>query len=202
MNQKHWITHDESQDKSAALIKRVNLYLLLAPIVVSVILGVILGLYLVLPIIGIVLGLVLQRAVVSASRSAFNEVVNSAPASETVHARVYNVVDGLCVVSGDQRPSLVLIDSAYPVAVAGVDADGGHIIGVSQQFVNVMSRVEVEAVAAHLLWRLRVGHGRLVAYLYGLSRVLSVIGLGSVVQKIAIHSLPLLVNQLAFRLPR
>ncbi len=190
MNQKQWITHDESQDKSAALIRQVSLYLLLTPIVVSVILGVILGVYLVLPIIGIVLGLVLQRAVVSSSRSAFNEVVNSAPASETVHARVYNVVDGLCVVSGDQRPALVLIDSAYPVAVAGVDADGSHVIGVSQQFVNVMSRVEVEAVAAHLLWRLRVGHGRLVAYLYGLSRVLSVVRLGSVVQKIAARALP------------
>lgn len=190
MNQKQWITHDESQDKSAALIKRVSLYLLLTPIVVSAILGIILGVYLVLPVIGIVIGLVLQRAVVSSSRSAFDEVVHSAPASESLHARVFNVVDGLCVVSGDQRPSLVIIDSAYPVAVAGVDADGGHVIGVSQQFVNVMSRVEVEAVAAHLLWRLRVGHGRLVAYLYGLSRVLSVMGLGSVVQKIATRALP------------
>jgi heat shock protein HtpX len=100
------------------------------------------------------------------------------------------VVDGLCVVSGDQRPSLVLIDSSYPVAVAAVDADGGHVIGVSQQFVNVMSRVEVEAVAAHLLWRLRVGHARLTAYLFGLSRVLSLVGLGSVVQRIASASLP------------
>ena len=189
MSQKQWITHDESLDKSSALIKKVSLSLLLTPIVVAVLLGVVLGQYLLLPLVGMVLGVALQRGVIATSRSAFQEVVVSPVASETVHARVYNVVDGLCVVSGDQRPSLVLIDSAYPVAVAAIDADGSHVIGVSQQFMNVMTRVEVEAVAAHLLWRLRVGHGRLVAYLYGFTKVLSFVGLGSVGQKVAARAL-------------
>lgn len=189
MSQKQWISHDESQEKTASLIKKVNLYLLLAPIVLSIVVGVILGQYIVLPLLGIVCGAALQRAVVTSGRSVFSDVVDSPTASDTTHARVYNVVDGLCVVSGDQRPAIVVIDSSFPIAVGAVDADGSHVIGVSQSFVNVMTRVEVEAVMAHVLWRLRVGHGRLVAYLVGLSRVLSRVGLGFVAQRLAATSL-------------
>ena len=161
------------------------MYLLAAPVVVSVVVGVLVGQFIVLPLVGIICGIVLQRGVASASHSAFRVVTDSPIASEETHARVYNVVDGLCVVSGDQRPSIVLIDSAYPVAVAAVDSDGGNVIGVSQRFVNDMTRVEVEAVMAHLLWRLRVGHGRLVSYVVGLSQILSKVGLGVIAQRIS-----------------
>lgn len=191
MNQKQWIVHNESQDKVASLVKKISLLLLGVPVVVSVLLAVVLGQYVVLPLLGIVLGVALQRAVTSSSRSAFADVAELLPASDETYARVYNVVDGLCVVSGDQRPAVVLIDSSYPVAVAAVDAQGSNVIGVSQQFVNVMSRVEVEAVMAHLLWRLRVGHAQLVSYLAGLQRVLSKIGLGSLAQRAWAQALPL-----------
>ena len=190
MNQKQWIAHDESQEKVANLIKRASLLLLGIPIALSILLAVILGQYIVLPLLGIVVGVVLQRAMTSSSRSAFADITELSPASETTYARVYNVVDGLCVVSGDQRPALVLIDSPYPVAVAAMDAQGANVIGVSQQFVNIMSRVEVEAVMAHLLWRLRVGHAQLVSYLVGLHRVLSKIGLGSMAQRVWLQAMP------------
>lgn len=190
MNQKQWISHDESQDKVVDVIKKINLYLISTPIVVSIVLGVIVGQFIIVPILGVIVGIALQRAVASSAGSAFAPIVESPLASETEHARVYNVVDGLCVVSGDQRPAVVIVDATYPVAVASLDDDGAHVIGVSQEFVNVMSRVEVEAVVAHLLWRLRVGHGRLVAYLLGLHRVLSMIGLGSIVQRLMSRMLP------------
>jgi heat shock protein HtpX len=189
MNQKQWIAHDEAADKSAALIKKINGSLVAIPIILSLVIGIVVGQLVVLPIVGLVIGVVLQRAVVSSSHSAFAEVVDAPLASESAHARVFNVVDGLCVVSGDQRPTLVLLDTTYPVAVAAVDAHGDNVIGVSQQFVNVMTRVETEAVMAHLLWRLRVGHARLVAYLDGLHRVLSVVGLGGVAQKFVTQAL-------------
>jgi heat shock protein HtpX len=185
MSQKQWISHDESQEKTAALIKKVNLYLFLAPFVVSIIVGVVLGQFIVFPVIGILCGVALQRMVTASGRSAFSDVVDSPTASDTTHARVYNVVDGLCVVSGDQRPAIVVIDTSFPLAVGAVDSDGSHVIGVSQSFVNEMTRVEVEAVMAHVLWRLRVGHGRLVAYLVGLSRVMSRVGLGFVAHRLA-----------------
>jgi len=190
MNQKQWIAHDEAADKSAALIKKINVSLIAIPIVLSLLIGIVVGQFVVLPIIGLVVGVTLQRAVVSSSRSAFAEVAEAPLASESAHARVFNVVDGLCVVSGDQRPTLVLVDSTYPVAVAAMDAHGDNVIGVSQEFVNVMTRVETEAVMAHLLWRLRVGHAHTVSYLVGLSRVLSVIGLGMIAQKFVTQALP------------
>lgn len=189
MSQKQWISHDESQEKTAALIKKVNLYLLLVPVIVLTVVGVALGQFIVLPLLGVLCGVVLHRAVVASGRSVFTDVVDSPTASDITHARVYNVVDGLCVVSGDQRPAIVVIDSSFPVAVGVVDSDGSHVIGVSQNFVNVMTRVEVEAVMAHVLWRLRMGHGRLVAYLVGLSRVLSRLGLGFVAQRLATTTL-------------
>ena len=185
MSQKQWISHDESQEKTSALIKKVNLYLLLVPIVVLLVVGIALRQFIVVPILGVLAGVALQRAVASSSRTVFSDVLESPTASDVTHARVYNVVDGLCVVSGDQRPAVVVIDSQFPLAVAAVDSDGSHVIGVSQNFVNVMTRVEVEAVMAHLLWRLRVGHCRLVSYLVGLDRVLSKIGLRTVSQRIA-----------------
>ena len=189
MSQKQWISHDESQDKAAALIKKVNVSLLLVPLVVLTLVGVVIGQYIALPVIGLVVGVALQRAVVSSSRSVFRDVTESPTASDITYARIYNVVDGLCVVSGDQRPAIVVIDSPFPVAAAAVDSDGSHVIGVSQKFVTVMARVEVEAVMAHLLWRLRVGHGRLVSHLVGLHHVLSRIGLGSISQRVAKASL-------------
>lgn len=185
MSQKQWISHDESQEKTATLIKKVNAYLLLTPVVIAAIIGVAIGQLIIVPIVGVVIAVALHRMVAAASRSVFNEVTECPIASESTHARVYNVVDGLCVVSGDQRPAIVVIDSQFPVASAAVNYDGSHVIGVSQPFVNVMTRVEVEAVMAHLLWRLRVGHGRLIAFLVGLHQVLSKIGLGSISRRIA-----------------
>lgn len=190
MNQKQWISHDESQDKVNALIKKINVYLLVAPIVLSIVVGVVIGQFIVLPLIGVVMGVALQRAVVAASHSVFADIVDAPSASETDLARIFNVVDGLCVVSGDQRPAIVVVDSSYPIAVAAIDSHGDHVIGVSQGFAQVMTRVEVEAVMAHLLWRLRVGHGRLVSYVVGLNRILSMVGLRSVAQRLVSRMLP------------
>lgn len=189
MNQKQWISHEESAENVSALIRHINRLLVSIPIAVFLVLAVVARQFIVLPIIGVVVGVVVQRLVVAASHQAFAEVLESPVASDVTHARIFNVVDGLCVVSGDQRPSIVVIDVQYPLAVAAVDADGENVIGVSQSFVNEMTRVEVEAVMAHLLWRLRVGHGRLVAYVFGLSQVLSRVGLGFVADRLVAQSL-------------
>lgn len=189
-NQKQWVAHDESIDKTMGLIKKVNLYVVVVPIVLAILVGVLIGQFIVLPIVGVLVGIGLQRAIVSSSRSAFAEVASSPTASESDHARMYNVVDGLCVVSGDPRPRLVVVDSVYPVAVAALDGNNDPVIGISPQFVNIMTRVEVEAVAAHLLWRLRVGHAHLIAFYVGLGRILSFVGLGALVQRMASRTLP------------
>ena len=85
------------------------------------------------------------------------KMVGGLPASDHEHARLFNVIDGLCVVGGDQRPALRVVGIEYPVALAvGMPGESGTII-VSAGFLKSMGRVEMEAVMAHVMWRLRTG---------------------------------------------
>lgn len=183
VQKQEWVHHGESMEKSTDVIRQTNIGLLVAPTILGVVIGLVARQYLIAPLLGIVLGVLAYRMVSSAARSAFDLVHSSTLANETEHARLFNVVDGLCVVSGDQRPLLYIIDGSYPTACAAIDENGDAIIGVTNAFVNSMTRVEVESVMAHLLWRIRVGHPQTIAYFFGLQKVMKMVGLGSLAQR-------------------
>ena len=112
------------------------------------------------------------------------KMVGGLPASEYEHARLFNVVDGLCVVGGDARPALRVVGIEYPVALAvGMPGEAGTIV-VSAGFLKTMGRVEMEAVMAHIMWRLRTGDIGLTTYLLAVSAAFSRLGGDNVLQRV------------------
>ena len=104
------------------------------------------------------------------------KMVGGLPASEHEHARLFNIIDGLCVVGGDQRPALRVVGIEYPVALAvGMPGEAGTIV-VSAGFLKSMGRVEMEAVMAHVMWRLRIGDIGVTTYMLALSAAMQRFG--------------------------
>lgn len=187
MNQKQWIQIDESVETNSGWVRKVNIGLVSIVAVVCVVLGAVLGYPVPSVIVAIIANVALMRLVASRANSVLVRNLSFTQASEVRHARLFNVVDGLCVVSGDQRPQLRIIDSAYPVAVAVID-NGQPVIAVSETFMSTMDRVEIEGVMAHLLWRLRVGHVALVAGLAAASSLVGAVGLGGLMRKVILKA--------------
>ncbi len=185
MSQKQWIHVDETVEMNAARVKRLVLGVTAAVFVIPVILGLVIGQLLVGLVVAVAAAVFVSRAVSASARAVLSNGYDMRPADDTEQARLFNVVEGLCVVSGDQRPRLYITDSTYPVAAAVIDRDGENAIVVSGSFTQMMDRVEVEAVMAHLLWRLRVGNVALVAQVAAVGSLLRRVGLGVLANRIA-----------------
>lgn len=136
-----------------------------------------------LVVLGFVASALFMRQIRTASRRSELEGIATISADEFNYARIFNVVEGLCVVSGDARPAIEIAQTPFPLAAA-VGNPGHATIVVSDAFCELMDRVETEAVMAHLLWRLRSGDTELTAYMRSLSASFSRIGLRSVVRLI------------------
>ena len=184
MNQKQWIQVDESAVLNERRISRSGLVTGVVPAVVLLVVATVLG----QPIVGLVVGVAAyfgtRRLLASSADRILSAGVEMRELGDDEHSRLFNVVEGLCVVSGDQRPTLYLVDSGYPVAAAIVDSGGDNAIVVSDTFMSMMDRVEVEGVMAHLLWRLRTGNVALVAHLLALTAILRRVGLSSVARRV------------------
>lgn len=69
--------------------------------------------------------------------------------------RLHNLVEGLCAANGVDKPDLYIADDPAPNAfAAGRHADHAAIV-VTSGLLEVMSRVELEAVLAHELTRIK-----------------------------------------------
>lgn len=152
--------------------------------VVSAVIGLIVGqVFIVLPV-GIVIAVLVVRSVHHGAEQKVLETIGGIPASEVEHARLFNVVEGLCVTSGDHKPEIRIVKADYPVALA-VGFPGSHgTIVVSHGFCESMDRVETEAVMAHLLWRLRSNNAALNTYLLALTSFLAKLGLSSIARRV------------------
>lgn len=185
MNQKQWIQIDESLATNESRIRKSTIAVSAVPAVVVFVVCALVGQW----IIGIALGLVVCIAMPRIIRISASGALGASLAVREVaddeHSRLFNVIDGLCVVSGDQRPRMYVVDSTYPVAAAFIDADGENAVLVSDAFMEIMDRVEVEGVMAHLLWRLRTGNVALVAHVVAVSSLLAKVGLAAVGRRIA-----------------
>lgn len=134
---------------------------------------------------GAVAGWFVARSVRNGAFASAVGQVQTRPASDDEVARVLNVVDGLCAVSGDRRPRIEMVDHDWPIAFAIASEGEESRIVVSGGFVSSMDRVETEAVMAHLLWRIRSGNAEFVTWYMAFHAFLSRLGLGSVAQRLA-----------------
>lgn len=103
-------------------------------------------------------------------------VSGARPAGREENARLYNIVDGLCIAGGLPPPSVYVIPEAAPNAFAtGRDPEHASI-AVTQGLLDTMNRVELEGVIAHELSHVKnrdILVGTLVATLVGVVVLMS-----------------------------
>lgn len=76
---------------------------------------------------------------------------HAAPADRADYARLYNLVEGLCIASGLSQPALYIVDDPAPNAFA-TGRDPKHAsIAVTSGLLTKMNRIELEGVLAHEL---------------------------------------------------
>jgi heat shock protein HtpX len=184
MNQRQWTPAAEVSATALQRVTYVNIALVLVPTIVALIIGLLVGQQLWLVPLVLIAALVTVNILNRNVESSLLERLDMEPASESHQARLINVVDGLCVVSGDRRPPLYVVSDAYPVALAIAAPKHPGTVVVSQGFLEKMDRVEIEAVMAHVLWRLRNGNVALTSYLIALRTMLTKIGLRRIADRI------------------
>ncbi len=78
-------------------------------------------------------------------------LTHAQPADPHTYARLYNLVEGLCIASGLPQPKLYIVEDAAPNAFA-TGRDPKHAsIAVTSGLLAKMNRVELEGVLAHEL---------------------------------------------------
>jgi heat shock protein HtpX len=77
------------------------------------------------------------------------------PADPKEHARLHNLVEGLCIASGLPKPRVYLVDDPAPNAFATGRSPKHAAIAVTTGLLEKMSRVELEGVLAHELSHIR-----------------------------------------------
>ena len=184
MNQKQWIEVDESSALNESRVKKSTVVISAVPALMLLLVGVLVGQWIIGVVVGAATYFLTARAVRATAAGILADATPMRVVADDEHSRLFNIIDGLCVVSGDQRPNMYVVDSTYPVAAAFIDAEGENAVLVSDAFSETMDRVEVEGVMAHLLWRLRTGNVALVAHVAAVSSLLGRLGLGSVARRI------------------
>jgi heat shock protein HtpX len=177
MNQRQWNAVSEVSTTALQRVTRVNLALVLVPTFVAFLVGLAVGQPFILGVLVLLASTLWVNVLNRNVESSLLGRLDLRPISETDHARLINVVDGLCVVSGDRRPPMFVVSDSYPIALAvGAPKRQGTVI-VSEGLLAEMNRVEIEAVMAHVLWRMRSGNIAMTSYLIVLRTMLSKVGL-------------------------
>jgi len=73
------------------------------------------------------------------------------PADPQTYARLYNLVEGLCIASGLPQPKLYIVDDPAPNAFATGRDPKHSSLAVTSGLLEKMNRVELEGVLAHEL---------------------------------------------------
>ena len=184
MNQRQWIPIEDSAPTNIRRLVSIPSIIVASVTVFGLVVGLLIGQPLLPALLLLAISAGLMWNVRRTAEDTVLSMVGGRPASEVEHARLFNVVDGLCVVGGDQRPAIRVVDVEFPVALAVAMPGSAGTIVVSEGFVSSMGRVETEAVMAHLMWRIRSGDITLSTYLLALSAFLGRIGLSSLTKAI------------------
>jgi heat shock protein HtpX len=104
-------------------------------------------------LVGLVLGLVLGAAVLTAawtrSDSVALSLARAQPADEAGHARLHNLVEGLCAAAGVPKPALYVVDSERPDAFAVGRGPRRAAVVCTAGLTDKLTRMELEGVIAH-----------------------------------------------------
>ena len=176
MNQRQWIPIEDSRQLMTRRMLAFPVTFTLVVTIICLVVGLLVGLPIIAALIGAAVSGGFMWNVYRTANDIVLKMVGGLPASEYEHARLFNVIDGLCVVGGDARPALRVVGIEYPVALAvGMPGEAGTIV-VSAGFLKSMGRVEMEAVMAHVMWRLRTGDIGLTTYMLALSTAMQRFG--------------------------
>jgi heat shock protein HtpX len=105
--------------------------------------------------VGIQLGLTAQ--IRKQAPAAALAATGSHPVGEADEPRLHNLVEGLCVGVGLEPPRLRIVEDAAPNALAIARAADDADLIVTRGLIDTLSLVELEAVLAHELARIRRG---------------------------------------------
>ena len=147
---------DSTTDHRRGSALLVGIYLI-AGLVVGALIGLLAGSWW----IGALLGLFLAAALVGVAYvtgpKRVLRAIHAVPGEGQQLARLDNLVEGLCVTHGVAKPAVQVIDDpAINAAVVGTDPKRATI-AVSTGMLQSLGRIELEAVVAHLLSRIRSG---------------------------------------------
>jgi heat shock protein HtpX len=78
-----------------------------------------------------------------------------APPDPRAHARLLNLVDGLCTAAGAPPPRLLVVASPALNAMAAGSGPGRSVVAVTEGLLGELDRVELEAVLAEAVWLVR-----------------------------------------------
>ncbi len=73
------------------------------------------------------------------------------PADPTTHARLHNLVEGLCIAAGLPKPRIYVIDDDAPNAFATGRSPRHAAVAVTTGLIDKLTRIELEGVLAHEL---------------------------------------------------
>jgi heat shock protein HtpX len=82
-------------------------------------------------------------------------VSRARPADPREHARLHNIVEGLCIASGLPKPGVYIVDDPAPNAFATGRNPKHASIAVTTGLLDQLNRVELEGVVAHELSHIR-----------------------------------------------
>ena len=104
---------------------------------------------------GLLVGLVVSAAATAGAYGASAPValalVRARPVDPVGHARLHNVVEGLCFASGLPKPTVCVVDDPALNAFATGRSPKHAAVAVTTGLLSGLSRVELEAVLAHEL---------------------------------------------------
>ena len=135
--------------------------LLAAVAAVPTVLGLLVGALLGVPVIGLVVGLVVGLALVAVAWWRAEPLVVSlaraVPADPVEHARLLNLLDGLCAATGLSRPEAYVVPDAAPNALTIGRSPRSAAVLVTTGLLDGLRRVELEGVLAHELSHVKEG---------------------------------------------
>jgi heat shock protein HtpX len=79
------------------------------------------------------------------------------PASSAAHARLHNVVEGLCAAAGLPKPELFIVGDEAPNALAAGGDPRTAVLVVTTGLLEKLDRMELEGVIAHELSHVKSG---------------------------------------------
>lgn len=111
-------------------------------------------------VISLVLALLLAAVLYLMAESLTARLVGVQPTGANVHPRLENTVEELCARTGVSEPSLYMVNSDQPDAIAFGKTAMGASLAVTNGLLNGLSLVELEGVLARELSRIRAGDTR------------------------------------------